>query len=55
MEDNHESVSEPELGDHSIEDRLSNDVAAGEHDGSFQVRSFFAEYITDTVGTFYGC
>lgn len=36
VEDNHESVSEPELSDHSIEDRLSDDVAAGEHDGSFQ-------------------
>ncbi|XP_042014977.1 glucosidase 2 subunit beta-like [Salvia splendens] len=34
-EDNHGSSSEPELGDHSIEDERSNDVA-GEQDGSIQ-------------------
>ncbi|KAG6401260.1 hypothetical protein SASPL_138111 [Salvia splendens] len=34
-EDNHGSYTEPELGDHSIEDKLSND-GAGEQDGSIQ-------------------
>lgn len=48
MEDNPESTSEPELGDHSIEDRHSNDGAAGEQDGSLQVWSSFAENITHT-------
>ncbi|KAH6823714.1 calmodulin-binding protein [Perilla frutescens var. hirtella] len=35
-ENNHESASKPELGVHSIEDRLSNDGAAGDQDGSAQ-------------------
>ncbi|XP_057781151.1 LOW QUALITY PROTEIN: glucosidase 2 subunit beta [Salvia miltiorrhiza] len=35
-EHNHGSATEPELGDHSVEDKLSNDGAAGEQDGSIQ-------------------